>query len=387
MSKKLRILFNSNSVWSPSGYGQQAAEIVPKIKEEGYPLACIDFFGLEGGKLMIDGVLHYPKMQHAYGSDAMVHHGKDFSADVTFSLQDIWVLNPQDLVNVKRWIPYVPIDHDPAPGPVLDKLKHAYRIVTYSQFGQKALEVKGFNSVYIPHTVDTEIFRPVNARKELKKTAGLPEDCFLWGMVAANKDNPPRKSFQEVMDAFAVFLKKYPNSFLYLHTIPDFPGGFPLREYAHFLGITDKVLYPSAYDIAYKLQKSDMMKVYNAMDVLLLPSISEGFGVPAIEAQSCGTPVVVNNFTSMPELVQNHITGEVCDVLYKRFSHLLSYVAIPNTKSIYDCVMRIKDSNRELMANAARDWIVENYDTKKVFQEKWKPFLEKVESEIYPVEK
>ena len=61
-------------------------------------------------------------------------------------------------------------------------------------------------------------------KKERKRKAGLPEDAFVMGMVAANKDNPPRKSFQEVMDAFVIFLKKYPNSVLYLHTYPDFPG-------------------------------------------------------------------------------------------------------------------------------------------------------------------
>lgn len=381
--KKLRILFNTNSPWSPSGYGQQAAEILPQIRDEGYHLGCVDFFGLEGGKLLIDGILHYPKINHLYGSDAMVHHGAEFGADVVMSLQDIWVLNPQDLSQIKRWIPVLPIDHDPAPGPILDKLKYAYRIVTYSKFGQDELARRGFNSTYIQHTVDTEIFKPMD-KKALRREFGMPEDAFIWGMVAANKDNPPRKSFQEVMDAFVVFLKKAPKSLLYLHTIPDFPGGFPIKEYAHMLGILDKLILPKPYDMQYKIQKPDMAKVYNIMDVLLLPSVSEGFGVPAIEAQSCGVPAVVNNFTSMPELVQNHITGEVCELLYRRFSPLLSYVGVPSAKSVYDCVCRIKDSNRELMGKAARQFIVDNYDSKKVFKEKWVPFLSQIEKEIYP---
>jgi len=381
--KKLRILFNTNALWSPSGYGQQAAEILPNIRDEGYTLAGIDFYGLEGGKIIVDGILHYPKMQHVYGSDAMVHHGKEFGADVVMSLQDIWVLNPQDLQQVKRWIPIVPIDHDPAPKAIIEKLKHAYRIVTYSQFGQKELERHGFNSTYIQHTVDTNIFKPMD-KKALRKQFGLPDDAFIWGMVAANKDNPPRKSFQEVMDAFVVWLKKYPKSLLYLHTFPDFPGGFPIKDYAQMIGITDKIILPNPYEMAYNIQKPDMAMVYNCMDVLLLPSVSEGFGVPAIEAQACGIPVVVNNFTSMPELVQNHITGEVCDVLYRRFSPLGSYVGIPSAKSIYDCVKRIKDSDRELMGKAAREFMVKEYDTKTVFDAKWKPFLLQLEQEIYP---
>ena len=89
--KKLRIFFNSNAPWSQSGYGQQMAEILPRIVKEGYPVAACDFFGLEGGKLFIDGVLHYPKIAHVYGSDALLHHAEDFKSDVQFTLQDIYL--------------------------------------------------------------------------------------------------------------------------------------------------------------------------------------------------------------------------------------------------------------------------------------------------------
>ncbi len=44
--------------------------------------------------------------------------------------------------------------------------------------------------------------------------------------------------------------------------------------------------------------------MYNAADVFLGPSRGEGFGIPIIEAQACGTPVIVTNFSSMPELVR-----------------------------------------------------------------------------------
>ena len=38
-------------------------------------------------------------------------------------------------------------------------------------------------------------------------------------------------------------------------------------------------------------------------DVLLAPSLGEGFGIPVIEAQAQGTPVVVNDATAQSELV------------------------------------------------------------------------------------
>uniref|UniRef100_A0A6M3KW82 Putative glycosyltransferase n=3 Tax=viral metagenome TaxID=1070528 RepID=A0A6M3KW82_9ZZZZ len=382
--KKLRIFWNSNSPWTSSGYGQQMAELLPYIVKEGYPTAQCDFYGLEGGKLMINGVLHYPKINHVYGSDALIHHAKDFNADVVFTLQDVWVLNPIDLAEVKYLIPICPIDHAPVAKTILDRLKFAYRVVTYSQFGQEELKRHGIVSTYIPHTVDTEIFKPMD-KIERKKAAGIAPDVFLCGMVAANKDNPPRKSFQEVMDAFKMFLEKEPKALLYLHTNPDFPGGFPIKQYAEFIKIADKLLFPDTYQMNFNIDKNQMALIYNAFDVLLSPSFSEGFGVPIIEAESCGIPVIVNNFVSMPELIKPGITGELCEVASKRFSPLGSYVGIPSTKSIFDCLMKIHKADRVKMGKEARKWVVENYDTKDVFNRYWKPYLTILEKELVVV--
>lgn len=381
--KKLRILISSNAPWATSGYSGQISEFLPLIAREGYPTAMVDFYGLEGGKLMLDGVLHYPKINHVYGSDALVLHGQDFKADVCFALQDQWVLHPQDLQQVKRYIPITPVDHDPVPNAVLEKLKFAYRIVTYSKFGQKELQRRGLMSTYIPHTVDTEVFKPLD-KAERKKAAGLPENAFIVGMVAANKDNPPRKSFQEVLDAFKMFLEKVPEALLYIHTNPDNPGGFPIKEYGGFIGIQDKLLFPDVYQMSFNIGKPEMNLVYNSFDVLLSPSFSEGFGVPIIEAQSAGVPVIVNNFTSMPELVKEGITGEICDLASKRFTALGSYAGIPSVKSLFEKMMKIYNADRAAMGKAAREFMVSDYDTKIVFETYWKPFLNRLQNEVYP---
>jgi len=384
MSKKdksLRLFINSNAPWSISGYGQQMAELVHRVRGEGYPLAVSAFYGLEGGILSMNDIVYYPKINHVYGSDSLVHHAKDFNADIVFTLQDIWILHPDDLKQVKKWIPIVPIDHEPVPQQIIDRLKMAYRIVTYSKFGYEELKRNGLHSTYIPHVVDTKAYAPQDKKKR-KIEAGLPEDVFLCGMVSANKDNPPRKSFQEAMEAFKMFLEKVPKAMLYIHTFPDFPGGFPIKEFAQFLGIKDKIIFPNEYLMNYKYGKEQMSNVYNTFDMLLCPSTNEGFGVPIIEAQSCGVPAIVNNFTSMPELVKNHITGEICDIGYKRYDQLGSYVATPDVKSLYDCMMRIYQSNREKMSIAARKHIIENYDCETVFKEKWIPFLSRLEEEV-----
>lgn len=381
MSKRrLRILFNTNALWSTSGYGTQIRDLAPLIKEAGFDIAVVCFYGLEGGRIQIDGITCYPKIGDMWGGDAVVAHQEHFKSDVVFSLQDIWVLQPQHIAGFRRWIPIVPIDHEPAPRAILDRLRSAYRIVSYSQFGHDELKRHGFHSTYIPHTVNTEIMKPSD-KKEVRKSISIPDDIYLFGMVAANKDNPPRKSFQRALDAFAQFVKKHPQSGIYFHTLLNQEGGFPIERYAKFLGIEKHIYYIPPYDLLYNVDRAGMARLYSMMDCLLLPSTNEGFGVPAIEAQSCGVPAIVNNFTSMPELVTPE-TGEICEINQKRFTPLDSYVAEPDTNSLYQCMEKIYSRSPEKMSVACRDHMIDKYDLQKVFKENWLPFLQKLEAEI-----
>lgn len=380
--RKLRILFSSNAPWAPSGYAQQMFDILPLFKEAGFPLGMVAFYGLEGGFINLDGIKFYPRMGDIWGSDAMVFHQKDFKADIVISFQDTWVLDLNNMKQVKNWIPMAPIDSDPVPPAVFDRLKLAYRVVTHSKFGHDQLQKKGMHSTYIPLLVDTSVYKPLD-RTEIRKQLGIPEDMFLFGMVSANKDYPPRKSFQEAMDAFALFHKAHPNSGMYFHTILNQQGGFPIREYAQFLGLEKVIFNIDPYDQMYRVTKPGMAKIYNAFDCLLAPSTNEGFGVPIIEAQSCGIPVITNNFTSMPELIEPGKTGFLCEVAYKRFTPLCAYIGVPSVQSIYEQMEKVFSADRKAMGKAGQSRMVKNYDVKTVFNNAWLPFLEKVEKELY----
>lgn len=384
--KKLRIFINSNADWAPSGYAQQLAELLPHLVEAGYPTAVSAFYGLTGGIIERNGVVYYPSLNHVYGSDALVYHARDFKADVTFTLQDIWVLTPEDLQQTNRWIPLVPIDHDPVPQQIIDRLKLAYRIVVPSKFGKKEVQRNGLYSSYIPYTVNTTVFKPMKTeeRSKVRQNANIADSTFLFGMVSANKDNPPRKSYQEVMDAFKMFLEKHPDSKLYIHTDPNFPGGFPIQQYAHTLGIQDKILHPDPYQLNFKIGKEGMAKIFASFDCLLAPSTNGGFEVPIIEAHSCGVPVITQNFTAMGELVEEDVTGWICKTLTKRFTGLGSYAGVPDTQSLYECMEKAFVADRKKMGKECRTRVVKQYDTKTIFESKWRPFLEKLEKEVYP---
>lgn len=380
--KKLRIMVSSNAPFTTSGYAQQVKQILPKMVKAGYPTACVCFFGLQGGMIELDGVRMYPKMSNTWGDDAVRDHQVHFNADVVITLQDIWTLDPEHLKHFRRWIPIVPVDHEPIPPAIFERLKLAYRIVSYAPFGHRELKRKGMHSTYIPHTVDTGAFKKLD-KKAIRRKIGVPEDIFMFGMVAANKDNPPRKSFQEAMDAFKLFHDKHPNSGMYFHTFTRQEGGFPIAEYAKHLGIQNAIYEIPPYELHLLVDTADMAEVYNIFDVLLAPSTNEGFGVPIIEAQACEIPVITNDFTAMRDLVVDGETGWKTKVASRRFTPLLSYIGIPDTQDLYEKMELAYKADKVKMGKAGRKFVKENFDIEVVWKKHWKPFLERLEGEIY----
>jgi glycosyltransferase involved in cell wall biosynthesis len=79
--------------------------------------------------------------------------------------------------------------------------------------------------------------------------------------------------------------------------------GIDLYSIIDELGISDAVFYVDQTKFRFGLPTEYMVIAYNAIDVLLNPSLGEGFGIPILEAESCGTPVIANDATSMTELV------------------------------------------------------------------------------------
>jgi glycosyltransferase involved in cell wall biosynthesis len=65
-------------------------------------------------------------------------------------------------------------------------------------------------------------------------------------------------------------------------------GKLHLKERVHFVG---------------KVTPEDLLGLYNAARMLVHPAFYEGFGLPPLEAMACGTPVVVSNTSSLPEVV------------------------------------------------------------------------------------
>lgn len=110
-----------------------------------------------------------------------------------------------------------------------------------------------------------------------------------------------RKNVPQLVRAFARLFKQLgePNLQLLIGGNPDKQSGplFPdPRPVASELGITDQI-------ICRFIEEEDKPAIYSGASVFVFPSLYEGFGLPPLEAMSCGTPVVCSNRTSLPEVV------------------------------------------------------------------------------------
>lgn len=380
MAERPPLLIHSNAPWTPVGYGQQTGIFAPRLNKT-YEVGVSSFYGLEGARLNWHDMVVYPGIGGDFGnaslmSNAEAHFGGDPRGGTVLTLMDVWVLDPAIVrqLNVACW---VPVDHEPAPPRVLEFFAHSGAVpIAMSRFGEKMLT--GFDPLYVPHGIDTSIYRPIS-KEEARGYTKFPEDKFVVGMVAANKGNPSRKCFAEALLAFKHFRASHPDAILYLHT--EMSGRFDGVNLPQLLQAVempdDSVFFPDQDRLLLNpFGHSAMANVYNSLDVLLSPSAGEGFGIPVLEAAACGVPSIVTDFSAQAE-----VCGAGWKVKYSpQWTGQGSWQAHPDVQDILDALKsahRADERTREQMAHQARQH-AEQYDADLVTSRYFLPALEKV---------
>lgn len=301
-----RILIHSNAPWVPSGYGKQAGHLVRVLQELGHEVVFSAFSGLTGAPIEWNGVSVLPSGMYEYGIDVLIPHMDAVQPDLTIALMDVWKLKPiaEGLKgrNVAAW---VPVDCTPLSNLDESLFKTSdIRPIAMSKFGEQQLRDAGLDPLYAPHVVDREAYRPLEAdeRKKYRAAMGI-DDKFVIGMCAANND-AVRKGFPETFEAFRAFHKKHPNSVLRVHSIARSTRGLDLERLAGGIGLdgTSVQITDTYPQVSGMFDDSLMRDWYGVLDVLSCCSYAEAFGVPLIEAQACGTPVITTDGSAMPEL-------------------------------------------------------------------------------------
>lgn len=323
----MRIMISSNGIHTTSGYGTQAKQLAKLLQSMGHEVAAHAWYGLSGGCAILDGILCYPYLGHPFGGDTAVA-AKHFEADLVITLQDLWVL-PEDYGESLpcAWAAWVPVDGEPLSPDTKSRLAQCAYPIAMSEFGQRVMAEAGISSTYIPHGLDP-IFQPPADRAALREMVGVPEDAFVVLMVAANKGYPSRKAYPEALDAFSKFHQQVDSSILYLHTIMQ-PGsskggelGLDIFELIKLTGIPETaVKYTNQWQMLLGIDVSFVAQLYGVADVLLNPSTGEGFGLPVLEAQACGTPVITQACSAMTELTFYGVATEPGQRVYNPLDH------------------------------------------------------------------
>lgn len=131
--------------------------------------------------------------------------------------------------------------------------------------------------------IDFEPFSALPDRCAVRAELGIPSDAFVLGHVGRFHE---QKNHAFLLDVAAEVLRRQPNSVLLLVGVG--PLQEPMREKAQRLGILDKIVFAGSRNDVPAL-------MLGAMDVFLFPSLYEGLGLVAVEAQAAGLPCVLSS--------------------------------------------------------------------------------------------
>jgi len=149
--------------------------------------------------------------------------------------------------------------------------------------------------VTVVYEAASSVFRPIDkqqAGSHVRERFGVRGDyAFFISTIE------PRKNVPTLLKAFRKLLNDYR---LDLQLVLAGEKGWLYDEVFQLvtdLDLVDHVVF------AGRVSTSELVSLYNAAQVLVAPSIYEGFGLTPLEAMACGTPAIVSNVSSLPEVV------------------------------------------------------------------------------------
>jgi len=408
----LRILWNSDKITGMSAYSRITREMCIRTVKLGHAVGHVPMGNANKlGHLERWGVLIHHSGDDPFNEDVIIDYYVEWKADMVIHLKEPWVFR-----NVHRWainnVFYAIIDHHPVSPLITSRLQTAFRILCPSHHAQRELIQAGFERdriKYVPHGVDTKVFKPLEDRAACRKIFGLKPDDYVIGIVAINR---ARKMIPQMMKGYKRFLEMNPDIknahlFLWTNVYPTRGATRPIMGVAdvgvnllnemHNLGIAAgpndaRWMDPNSFNKLMRLgglkdydpnpEEPDLVKLLNCFDVHLATTGGEGFGLTLIEAQACGIPVIATEYAAAPEQVGAGLTVRPSDFIVMNTPG--TRYAVPDADGIAEALTKIYNADPEKLARRARSFAL-RYDWDRIISQYWQPFLEEAETELKPL--
>ena len=205
--------------------------------------------------------------------------------------------------------------------------------------------------VLTPFGVDTNIF---------KETTPILNNNFIT--IGVTKSLEKVYGINYLIEAFAELTKEWKNDELRLLVVGSGSEIDNLKLLCKEKGITSKV------EFAGKVKNEVIPEYLNRMDIVCFPSLSESFGVAAVEAGACGRPVVASKVGGLKEIIIDGYNG-----------YLVEPKSVKDIKNKLKEMLTKKNELRELSNNAI-NYVNKNYNWEsnaKIMEELYNRYLKK----------
>jgi glycosyltransferase involved in cell wall biosynthesis len=159
----------------------------------------------------------------------------------------------------------------------------------------RVLNIPGERIRVVPLGVDHERFRPLPIPDVFRDRYAVGAD---WRSIVYVGSEDPRKNLETLLRAFAVVYRADPD----VHLVKVGAAHDPI-EHRRLVALAADLGIAAAIRWIDHVPEEDLPLIYNLATLVVVPSLYEGFGLPALEAMACGAPTICSNAASLPEVV------------------------------------------------------------------------------------